>query len=64
MKAKSTIRNTMNKLFVEARRSNCEDRTQMAYDMATALQWIIEDTSWNPVSLLPSDARNKGDVNG
>lgn len=56
MKAESTIRKIMQRLYRETKGlregSVSQERSRMAYDMATALQWIIEDTSWNPVSLL------------
>lgn len=52
MKAESTIRKTMQRLYREAKGNGSQAHCQMAYDMATALQWTIEDTSWNPVSLL------------
>ncbi len=52
MKAESTIRRTMQRLYKEARGNGSQEQCRMAFDMATALQWIMEDTSWNPVSLL------------
>ena len=55
MKAESTIRKTMQRLRKEDKESNSEERCQMAFDMAIALQWVIEDTSWNPVSLLATE---------
>ncbi len=62
MKAKSTIRKTMQRLYREAKGNGSQERCRMAYDMATALQWIVEDTSWNPVSLLTA-CTNEGDEN-
>ena len=55
MKAESTIRKTMQRLRKEDKESNSEERCQMAFDMAIALQWVIEDTSWNPVSILKEE---------
>lgn len=59
MKAESTIRKTMQRLYREAKGNGSQERCRMAYDMAAALQWIVEDTSWNPVSLL-----TEGDADG
>lgn len=65
MKAESTIRKTMQRLRKEGKKSNSEERRLMAYDMATALQWIVEDTSWNPTSLLDACCgKNKDGANG
>lgn len=65
MKAESTIRKTMNKLFKEGKEKGNDERSIMAHDMATALQWIVEDTSWNLVSLLDACCgKNKENADG
>jgi len=53
MKAESTIRRQMKELFKYSDDNSAmiEDQRQ-AYCMATALQWVLEDCSWNPVSLV------------
>lgn len=59
MKAEATIRRTMNMLYKIGRENQSKEQAFMACDMATALQWVIENTSWNPTSLL-----TEGDANG
>ncbi len=55
MKAESTIRRTMQRLYKESSGNGSQEQCRMAYGMAIAPQWIIEDTSWNPVSLLATE---------
>ena len=55
MKAESTIRNTMSMLRSVGKQCKSQEQSFMAYDMATALQWVLGDTSWNPTSLCNKD---------
>lgn len=65
MKAESTIRKTMNKLFQEGKEEGNAERSIMAYDMATALQWVLGNMSGNPASLLDfCCGENKVETNG
>lgn len=65
MKAESTIRRTMQRLCKEGRGNGSQERCRMAFDMATALQWVIEGTCWNPVSFLDAYCgKNEEDENG
>jgi len=61
MKAESTIRKTMNALYKIGRECDSKEQGFVAYDMATALQWVLGNTSWNPISLCNKD---KEDENG
>lgn len=61
MKAESTIRKTMNALCKIGRECDSKEQSFAAYDMATALHWVLGGTSWNPTSLCD---KNKEDENG
>ncbi|KKM25125.1 hypothetical protein LCGC14_1598140 [marine sediment metagenome] len=61
MKAESTIRKTMQRLCKEGRGNGSQERCRMAFDMAIALQWVIEGTCWNPVSFLDEVVRDAGE---
>ncbi len=49
MKAESTIRKEMNRLFRMAKDENLDDvKRRAAYEAATALQWVIKKVYWTP----------------
>ena len=50
MKAEQTIRKQIQQLLSYAKIENNTEAKMQAYDMATALQWVIEKCNWNPMS--------------
>ena len=52
MKAKSTIRTEMRRLRVVMCHSPSDALRARAYEAYTALQWVVENTSWTPAGLI------------
>lgn len=53
MKAESTIRKEMNRLYRLSKVQSVESSHRFcAYDMASALQWVLEKTEWTPHGLV------------
>ncbi len=62
MKAKSTIEKQMKLLREFINYHDIDPSTARiranAYEMETALQWVLDQSTWSPVSLCASDLRH------
>lgn len=60
MKAESTVQRMMSELFRTARNEDLPKQVKHeAYQYATALQWVVQKTDWNPMSLLRSETMER-----
>ncbi|MFA6242571.1 MAG: hypothetical protein WC655_16660 [Candidatus Hydrogenedentales bacterium] len=57
MLKESTIRKQMERLFRAHEHAKPED--YRAYDMATALQWVLGGCTWSPMSLVGETKKEK-----
>jgi hypothetical protein len=58
MKAESTIRKTMKRLREYIDSGDTTPKAQEeAYAMESALSWVLQKSSWNPVSLVNNTAK-------